>query len=89
MIPLPLLVILLVFLLLVLLIVLPLLQVLILDLVLMGEKIFKLEIGDFSNLSLHCGIDQAHGFDVHALASGILLILSITHLATNFITANA
>ena len=63
------------------------LLVLILDLVAVGEKIFKLEIGEFSNLSLLCGIDQAHGFDVHALGSGILLILSITHLATNFITA--
>ena len=34
-----------------------------------GEKILKLEIGDFSNLSLLCGIDQAHGFDVHAFGS--------------------
>ena len=80
--PLSLLVVLLAFVLLVLLIVLPLLQVLILDLVVVQEKIFKLEIGDFSNLSLFCGIDQARGFDVHALSSGILLVLSITHLAT-------
>ena len=87
--PLSLLVVLLVFVLLVLLIVLPLLQALSLDLVAVGQKTFKLEIGDFSNLSLLCGIDQAHGFDVHALGSGTLLILSITHLATNFITANA
>ena len=50
----------------------PLLQVLILDLVIVGEKILKLEIGDFSNLSLLCGIDQAHGFDVHALGSTLL-----------------
>ena len=89
MIPLSLLVVLLVFVLLVLLVLLPLLEVLILDLVVVGEKIFKLEIGDFPNLSLLCGIDQAHGFDVHALYSGIILILSITHVATNFITANA
>ena len=41
----------------------------ILDLVIAGEKIFKLEIGDFSNLSPLCGIDQAHGFDVYALGS--------------------
>ena len=54
-----------------------------------GEKVFKLEIGDFSNLSLLCGIDQAHSFDVHALGSEILLILSITPLVTNFIAANA
>ena len=87
--PLSPLVVLLVFVLLVLLIVLPLPQVLILDLVVVGEKIFKLEIGDFSNLFLLCGTDKAHGFDVHAFGSGILLILSITHLATNFITANA
>ena len=87
--PLSLLAVLLVFVLPVLLIVLPLLQVLILDLVAVGEKTFKLETGDFSNPSLLCGIDQAHGFEVHALGSGILLILSITHLATNFITANA
>ena len=89
MLPISLLVVLLVFVLLVLLIVLPSLQVLILDLVAVGEKIFKLEIGDFSNLSLLYGIDQAHGFEVHALGSDILLILSITHLTTNFITANA
>ena len=88
MMPLSLLAVLLVFVLLVLLIVLPSLQVLILDLVAVGEKIFKLEIGDFSNLSLLCGIDQEHGFDVQALGSGILLILSISHLATNFITVN-
>ena len=87
--PLSPLVVLLVFALLVLLIVLPLLQVLILDLVAVGEQIFKLEISDFSNLSLHCGTDQAHGFDVHALGFEILLNLSITHLTTNFITANA
>ena len=43
---------LLVFVLLVLLIVVHLLQVLILDLVAVGEKIFNLEIGDFYNLSL-------------------------------------
>ena len=54
----------------------------------MGEKISKLEVGDFSNLSLLCGLDQADGFDVHALGSGILLILSIIHPATNFIAAN-
>ena len=87
--PLLLLVVLVVFVLLLLLIVLPLLQVLILDLVAVGEKIFRLEIGEFSNLSLLCGIDQAHGFEVHTLGSSILLILSITHLATNSITANA
>ena len=52
------------------------------DLVVVQEKIFKLEIGNFSNLSLLCGIDQARGFDVHALGSGILLVLSITHLGT-------
>ena len=89
MVPLSLLVVLLVFAPIALLIVLPLLQVLILDLVAVGEKIFKLEIGDFSNFSLLCDIDQAHGFDVQTLGFGILLILSITHLTTNFITANA
>ena len=52
------------------------------------KKIIKLEIGKFSNLFLLCGTDQAHGFNVHALGSGILLVLSITHLATDFITAN-
>ena len=86
--PLSLLVVLLVFVLLVLLIVLPLLQVLILDLVVVEEKIFKLKIGDFSNLYLLCGMDQPHGFDVHALGFWILLVLLITHLATNFITAD-
>ena len=50
--PLSPLVVLLVFVLLVLLIVVHLLQVLILDLVAVGEKIFNLEIGGFSNLSL-------------------------------------
>ena len=55
----------------------------ILDLVVVGEKIFKLGIGDFSNLSLLFGIDQAHGFDVHALGSGILLILSIWPLTSS------
>ena len=58
MVPLSLLVVLLVFAPIALLIVLPLLQVLILDLVAVGEKIFKLEIGEFSNLSLLCGGDQ-------------------------------
>ena len=40
-----------------------------------GEKVFKLEIGDFLNFSLPCGVDQVHGFDVHALRYWILLVL--------------
>ena len=83
-----LLVVLLVFVLLVLLLVPPLLQVLILNLMTVGEKIFKLEIGDIFYLSLLCGIDQA--LNIH-LFTGlvILLLLSITLFITNFITANA
>ena len=53
-----------------------------------GGKIFRLETGDFSNLSLFWDVGQTDSFDVHALGSRILLILSMTHFATNFITAN-
>ena len=38
-------------------------------------KIFKLEIGNFFSFSLLSDIDQAHGFDEHALPSWILLVL--------------
>ena len=60
--------------LLVLLLIIPL-RVLILDLIALGEKIFKLEIGSFFSFSLLCDIDQAHGFDEHVFPSWILLVL--------------
>ena len=63
-------------------------HVLILDFAAVGEKIFRLEIGYFSNFYLFCRIDKAENFDEHYLGSTILLILSMTHFFPNVAAEN-